>query len=125
MTAREATCRRKRRLRREECERLYREHVCGAPLVDVGAPVIGGPGDAEHMALVKAELELRSRNMQREIKLLAWDFAHRCCLIRGERVRMWARLSKLLKDVGPPGSAPTHSTSAPQPTMTGTTIPRL
>jgi hypothetical protein len=125
MTAREATCRRKRRIRAEERARLYREYVCGGPLIDIDTPVIGGPGDLEHMALVKAELELRARNVQREARLLALDFAHRCCLVRGERVRMYLKLVALWREVGPPGVAPTHSTSSAQPTTTGTTIPRL
>lgn len=125
MTAREATCLRKRRVRRAERERLYREHICGGPLTDIDRPVIGGPGDAEHMALLKAELELRARNVQREARLLAMDFAHRCCLIEGERARMYLKLMALFRQVGPPGVAPTHSTSSAQPTTTGATIPRL
>lgn len=124
MTALEATTARKRRQRREERERLYREWVCGGPLIDIDEPVIGGQGDAAHQLLVRAELQLRASVVQREATALAQEFAHRCCLVRAERVRMWLLLVKLWREVGAPGVVPSHSTST-LPTTSGTTIPKL
>lgn len=119
MTARQARTGRLRRERREARERAWREWVCGGPLVDVAAPVIGGDGGVEHMRILALALEERSRKMQRESKLLLAAFARECWVVKAEEREMYARMLILLFYVGPPNSVPTSST------FVGTGLPEI
>lgn len=125
MTAREAETLRRRRERRERQAQARLEAIVGGPLVDVGAPVIGG-GDAEHLEVVRAELEERARKMQRESWLIARAFIRECWLTRPNRRRAERDFYYLMASVGMPHSVPTHSTFIEQPTITSPrTIPAL
>lgn len=121
MTARERETRRRRLVRQKARERAEREWVCGGPLVDHAAPIIGG-GDAEHREIVLAELVRRQTLMQIEALHLARHFARRCLLRIAERAAMMHALCDLLESVGPPYVQPTHST---MPGTAPTDIPRL
>lgn len=125
MTARQAETQRRRRERRERRAQARLEAICGGPLVDVSAPIIGGGTGAEHMELLQAALEERSRRMQRESWLLARAFIEECWLTRANRSRAIGDFYHLMLSVGPPGSIPTHSTFIETPTTTGRTIPAL
>jgi hypothetical protein len=126
MSERAKATARRRRARAEERARLWREHVCGGPLVDQAAPVVDTPfgrtglGHAVYLAEVLAE---RQAAIARELDLLAAAFAHGCAARQHVREAMLADFRHWQEQLGQPGSVPTHSTA---PAATGTKgIPAL
>lgn len=111
MTAREATCRRKRRLRREAQARAWREWVCGGPLVDHAAPIMTSGDDRLGYNEFWRDMQRRTERMTTEGELLVIGFARGCCVRRAEELRMVAEALGLLSAAGPPHSAPLETTN--------------
>lgn len=122
MNARAAETARRRRVRREALARAEREWVWGAPLVDVGEPILSGGDAFEHQAVVALEIHRRMQTIRYEAIVLARYFASKCWVVRAEAEQMDEEFLALLRSVRGGGPVVTHSTAA---TVTATTIPRL
>lgn len=111
-------CLRRRRERREALAIAEREWVCGGPLVDISAPIIGGSSANLHALLVEAEIAERQRRVQVDSRKLAVYFAERCLARSRVRERMIADYDRVQLRLGGPRLAATHSTSPAVHTIT-------